>query len=47
MASIWPGERLRKKEWICRSRTGQVTAVLARWFVSAAQIRSAGLSCGL
>ena len=27
--SIWPGERLRKKAWICLSRPGQVTAVLA------------------
>ena len=47
VASIWPGERLRKKEWICRSRPGQVTAVLATSFCSAAPIRSAGLSCGL
>jgi hypothetical protein len=22
MSSIWPGERLRKKEWICLSRPG-------------------------
>ena len=29
MASIWPGERLRKKECIFLSRPGQVTAVLA------------------
>jgi hypothetical protein len=29
VASIWLGERLRKKEWICLSRPGQVTAVLA------------------
>jgi hypothetical protein len=29
MASIWLGERLREKEWICRRRPGQVTAVLA------------------
>jgi hypothetical protein len=29
VSSIWSGERLRKKEWICRSRPGQVTAVFA------------------
>jgi hypothetical protein len=28
-ASIWSGERARKKEWICRSRPGQLTAVFA------------------
>ena len=27
MSSIWPGDRLRKKEWICLRRPGQVTAV--------------------
>ena len=30
MASIWSGERARKKEWICLSRPGQLTAILTR-----------------
>ena len=29
LASIWSGERARKKEWIFRRRPGQLTAVLA------------------
>jgi hypothetical protein len=44
---FWSGERLLKRAWICRRRPGQDTAVLARKVFSAAQIRSAGLSCGL
>jgi hypothetical protein len=40
VASICSGERARKKERICRSRPGQLTAVLATQFFSAAQIRS-------
>ena len=29
VASSWPDERLRNKEWICLSRPGQITAVVA------------------
>jgi hypothetical protein len=28
VSSIWPGERLWKKKWICLSRPGQVTTAM-------------------
>ena len=36
VASIWPGERLWKKAWVCWRRPGQLTAVLATQFFSPA-----------